>query len=285
MSGAKLMRGANISEAFRRVTERPWLLVALVLTNVGLAVLLAAPLSGALSMLIDHSLAANDMASGDLGPIAELLIDHTELFAVASTAMAVGVILYGLFSWVIGGGVLSALALDGERRARGAAEVLASAARLAGRMIKTGLYGIALRAIPLGFGALAYAIAHAVITGRTFQPSLRTAMVSLVAAAVAWTTVSIAVDYARGMALDDQKTAAWRQMARGLGMLWTRRSATLQLIAFGLAAWLAVGVGYFFIAAHVAAPLLLTLFRLVAVVGRVAITMTTMTAAARVARV
>ena len=39
------MRGANLSEAFRRVWARPWLLMALALTNVGLAVLMSAPLS------------------------------------------------------------------------------------------------------------------------------------------------------------------------------------------------------------------------------------------------
>ncbi len=278
------MRGANISEAFRRVTERPWLLLALVALNTGLAVLLTAPLSAMLSQLLDQRPAATAMLAGDDGLFAELIADHFEVFAVAAVAAGAGVLVYGLLSWVLGGGVLAALALDGERRARGAAEVLAASARLAGRMIKTGLFGLVLRVVPLLLGAVAYAIAHAVIRGRTFQANMATSMLALVAAAVAWTTVSIAVDYARGLALDDATTRTWRLMAHGLRMLWTRRAATLQLIAFGLAAWLAVGVGYFFAAGHVTAPLVLTLLRLVAVVARVAITMTTMTAAARVAR-
>jgi hypothetical protein len=278
------MSGANISEAFRRVTERPWLLAALVLTNIGLSVLLAAPLSAMLSVLLDRRPAATGMVGGDMGLIFELIIDHPEVVVAAGTAAAAGLMLYGLLSWVLGGGMLAALALDGERRARGAAEVLAASARLAGRMIVTGLFGMTLRSIPLLFGALAYFIAHSVITGRTFQPNMMTSMLSLLVAAIAWTTVSIAVDYARGLALDDTETWSWRLIGRGLQMLWTRRSATLQLVAFGLAAWLAVGLGYFFLASHVTAPFILTLLRLVAVVGRVAITMTTMTAAARVAR-
>lgn len=278
------MNGAGISEAFRRVTERPWIIAALVLTNIGLAVLLSAPLSGMLSMLLDERPAATAMMNGDDGYLVTLLFDHPEVFAVAGVAVGAGVIVYGLLSWVLGGGMLAALALDGDKRAVGAPSVLAAAARLAGRMIWTGFFGMLLRVIPLLFGAIAYAIAHAVVTGRTFQPNMATSMLAILVAAVAWTTISIAVDYARGLALDDAHTASWRLVGQGLRMLWGRPSATLQLVAFGLAAWLAVGVGYFFVASHVTAPLLLTLLRLVAVVGRVVITMTTMTAAARVAR-
>jgi hypothetical protein len=278
------MRGANITEAFRRVTERPWLLAALVLTNIGLSVVLAAPLSAMLSLLIDLRPAATAMAGGDDGALIALLMDHPEIISVAAAAGGAGILLYGLFSWIIGGGVLSALALDGERRARGAAEVLAASARLSRRMIVTGLYGLVLRVVPLLFGALAYFVAHAVISGRTFQPMMMTSMLSLLAAAIAWTTVSIAVDYARGLALDDDRTYSWRLVARGIDMLFSRPSATLQLVAFALAAWLAVGVGYFALASHLTALLPLTLLRICAVVARVAITMTTMTAAARVAR-
>jgi hypothetical protein len=278
------MSGANISEAFRRVWARPWLLMALALTNVGLAVVMSAPLSAMLSTLLDHRPAAAGMVAGDDGLWFEFLFDHADLAAVASVAVAGGVILYGLFSWILDGGVLAALALDGDRRARGGGAVLAQSAERAGRMIKLGLLGTLLRLIPLGIGAIAYGIAHAVIKGRTFQPNMMTSMLALAVAAVAWTKISVAIDYARGLSLEDPQTRSWRLLARGVKLLWQRRAASLQLVAFSMAAWLAVGVIYWLVAGHLAALVLLTLLRLFAVVARVAITMTTLTAAARVAR-
>lgn len=278
------MRGANISEAFRRVWARPWLLMALALTNVGLAVLMSAPLSAVLSVLLDHRPAAAAMAAGDDGLWIELVSSHFEFVVVASVAMGAGVIIYGLLSWFLDGGVLAALALDGERRARGAGAVLAESVRRSGRMLTLGLMGTVLRVVPLVFGALAYKIAHAVITGRTFQPNLMMSMLALAAAALTWTTVSMAIDYARGLSLDDAQTRSWRLLARGLKLLFTRRGATLELVAFAMAAWLAVAVVYWLLAGHLTALLLLTLLRLAAVVARVTITLTTLTAAARVAR-
>ena len=111
-----------------------------------------------------------------------------------------------------------------------------------------------------------------------------TSMLALAAAALAWTSVSVAIDYARGLSLDDPQTRSWRLLARGVRLLFARRAATLQLVAFSMAAWLAVGVIYWLIAGHLGALAVLTLVRLFAVVARVAITMTTLTAAARVAR-
>jgi hypothetical protein len=277
-------QGANISEAFRRVWARPWLLMALALTNIGLAVLMSAPLSSMLATLLDHRTAATAMAAGDDALWIELLGDHSAIMAVASVALAGGVIIYGLFSWILDGGVLAALALDGERRAVGARGVLAQSATRAGRMVKLGLMGTLLRVVPLLFGGAAYGIARAVIKGRTFQPNLMTSMLALAAAALAWTAVSVAIDYARGLSLDDSQTRSWRLLARGVRLLFTRRAATLQLVAFSMAAWLAVGVLYWLIAGHLSGIGLLTLVRLFAVVARVAITMTTLTAAARVTR-
>ena len=276
--------GANISEAFRRVWARPWLLMALALTNIGLAVVMSAPLSSMLAMLLDHRPAASAMAAGDDSLWIEFLMDHAEVAGVASVALAGGVLLYALLSWILDGGVLAALALDGERRARGAGGVLGESAERAGRMVKLGLMGALLRVVPLAFGAAAYAIAHAVISGRTFQPNLTTSMLALAAAALAWTAVSVAIDYARGLSLDDGETRSWRLLGRGVKLLFERRAATLQLIAFSMAAWLAVAVIYWLVAGHLAALTLLTVVRLFAVVARVAITMTTLTAAARVAR-
>jgi len=181
--------------------------------------------------------------------------------------------------------VLAALAFDGDRRARGAGEVLRESAWRAGRMLKLGLMGMLLRVVPGLFGAVAYGVAHAVIKGRTFQPNMMTSMLALAAAAVAWTAVSVAIDYARGLSLADDRTRSWRLLARGVKMLWTRRGATLQLVAFAMAAWLAVGVSYWVIAGKVGGVLfILTVLRLAAVVARVMLTMTTLTAAARVAR-
>jgi hypothetical protein len=125
---------------------------------------------------------------------------------------------------------------------------------------------------------------HAVVKGRTYQPMSMVAMLSLVVAAVVWVLISVALDYARGLSLDDAQTRSWRLVARGLKLALARRTATLQLIAFSLAAWLAVGVIYFGIAGGVQLLLVLTVLRLVCVAARATITMTTMTAAARVAR-
>lgn len=277
-------QGANITEAFRRVWARPWLLAALVLTNIGLTVLMSAPLSSMLAMLLDYRPAATAMAGGDDGLWIELLGDNAAIAGVASVALAGGVILYGILSWILDGGVLAALALDGEARAVGAADVLAQSVRRSGRMVKLGLMGMLLRVLPLAFGALAYGIARAVIQGRTFQPYMMTSMLALAAAALTWTTVSVAIDYARGLSLDDRETRSWRLVGRGVKMLFARRAATLQLVAFAMAAWLAVGVVYWMLANHLGALPLLTLVRLAAVFARVAITMTTLTAAARIAR-
>jgi hypothetical protein len=277
-------QGANISEAFRRVWARPWLLMALALTNIGLAVLMSAPLSSMLATLLDHRTAATAMAAGDDALWIEFLADHAAIVAVASVALAGGVILYGLLSWILDGGVLAALALDGDSRALRASGVLAQSAERAGRMVKLGLLGMLLRVVPLLFGGIAYGIAHAVIKGRTFQPNMMTSMLALAAAALAWTSVSVAIDYARGLSLDDPQTRSWRLIGRGVRLLFARRAATLQLVAFSMAAWLAVGVIYWLIAGHLGAFAVLTIVRLFAVVARVAITMTTLTAAARVAR-
>ena len=276
--------GANISEAFRRVWARPWLLMALALTNVGLAVLMSAPLSAVLGMLLDHRPAAAAMAGGDDGLWIEFLSDHADVVVVASVAMGAGVLIYGLLSWILDGGVLAALALDGERRARGAAAVLAESARRSGRMVTLGLFGLGLRVVPLLFGAVAWQLAHVMIKGRTFQPFLNIAMLALAAAALTWTTVSMAVDYARGLSLDDDRTRSWRLVGRGLKLLFTKRAATLQLVAFSMAAWLAILIVYWLFAGHLTALILLTLLRLAAAVARVTVTMTTLTAAARVAR-
>jgi hypothetical protein len=224
------------------------------------------------------------MAAGDDGLWIEFLASHREAAAVASVALGGAVLLYGLFSWILDGGVLAALALDGERRARGGGEVLRESAQRARRMLTLGLFGTLLRIIPLALGGLAYAIAHALISGRTYQPMLMTSMLSLAATALAWTSVSVAIDYARGLSLDDPKTRSWRLLAGGLKLLFQRRAATLQLVAFPIAAWLAVAVIYGLVASHISALPLLTLVRLFAVVARVAITTTTLTAAARVAR-
>ncbi len=277
-------RGANISEAFRRAWGRPWLLMALALTNVGLAVLLSAPLSAVLAQLLDHRPAASVMVGGDDGLWFELLFNHVEVAVLASVALGAGVIVYGLLSWILDGGVLAALALDGERRARGAAAVLAESARRSRRMLTLGAMGLLLRGVPLLFGGVAWALAHAMLKGRTVQPFLGIAMLSLAAGALPWPTVSMAIDYARGLSLDDEQTRSWRLIGRGVKLLFTRRAATLQLVAFSMAAWLAVAVVYWLLAGHVAALLVLTLLRLGAVVARVAVTMTTLTAAARVAR-
>jgi hypothetical protein len=278
-------RGANLSEALSRVTSRPWLIVALAAVNVGLSIVLSSPLSAMLAMLIDRRPAAAVMVSGaDHGYTVELLMDHPELTSVAAVALGAGVLLYGSLSWILTGGVLAALALDGERRAASGAEVVAESARRSGRMIKIGLLGLPLRIVPMLFGGIAYGIMHAVVTGRTYQPVSMVAMLSLVVAAVVWVLISVALDYARGLSLDDAQTRSWRLVARGLKLALARRTATLQLIAFSLAAWLAVGVIYFGIAGSVQLLLVLTVLRLACVAARATITMTTMTAAARVAR-
>jgi hypothetical protein len=276
--------GANISEAFRRVWARPWLLVALALTNIGLAYLLTAPLSAMLSMLLDMRPAATQLAAGDDSLWIELLRNHVEVTAVASTALGMGVFVYGILSWILDGGVLAALALDGERRAHGGAAVLAESASRAGRMVKLGLLGLVLRVIPALFGGIGYAIARLAIKGRTFQPNMEISMIALVFGAIAWTATSIAIDYARGLSLDDRQTRSWRLIGRGVKLVFARGSATLQLLAFTLAAWLAVAVVYSLLASHLSVMPLLTLLRLLAVFARVAITMTTLTAAARIAR-
>lgn len=277
--------GANLSEAWGRVTARPWLLAALAGLNVGLSVLLSAPLSALLSPLVDLRPAASVMMSGgDDGLMAELLADHPEVLAAAAAALGAGALVWGLVSWVLSGGVLAALALDGDRAARGAGAVLAESARRAGRMVKLGALGVPLRLIPALIAGGGLMLLRAVIRGRTFQPLSLAAMGALVLGAVAWAAVTVAVDYARGLALDDAQTRSWRLVARGLRLAFVRRSATLQLIAFSIAAWLAVGVIYYWLAGHLGALLILTVLRLASVVARTAITCTTLTAAARVAR-
>ena len=139
-------RGAGISAAFGRVWERPWLVAALALTNIGLTLVLTAPLSAMLAQLLDKRPAAGPMVAGDDGLWIEFLSDHADVAAVASVALGAGVIVYGLLSWILDGGVLAALALDGERRARGGAAVLAESASRAKRMLVLGLFGLLLRA-------------------------------------------------------------------------------------------------------------------------------------------
>ena len=135
------MRGAEIREAFARVWARPWLVAALALTNIGVSVVMTAPLSAMLAMLLDKRPAAAAMAAGNDGLWMEFLTAHTEVATVASVALVAGVVVYGLLSWVLDGGVLAALAFDDERRARGAGAVLGESGARASRMLTIGLFG------------------------------------------------------------------------------------------------------------------------------------------------
>src|SRR5258708_26998178 len=108
MAGEK-RGGANLSEALSRVTSRPWLLVLLAALNVALSFLLSFPLAAMLASIIDPRPAATVMASGaDHGYTIELLTDHPELLMVAMVALGMGVLLWGLLSWILTGGVLAA---------------------------------------------------------------------------------------------------------------------------------------------------------------------------------
>jgi hypothetical protein len=265
------------------VSERPRLWLLLSALNVLFSSLLVAPLSVALAAHLDLRPAATPMVAGDDGLWFELLTDHPELVSLAVGALGAGALVWGVFSWIFAGGVLGALAVDGERRALGAAQVLEVTARSAPRMLVLGALGLPLRIVPLGIGVGAFMALRSVLKAQTFGPLSVVAMAALVLFAVLWTAISIAIDYARGLSLDDTKAKSVVLVWRGIKLALTRRSATLQLVAFSIAAWLAVGVVYYWLADHVSALLILTMVRMLSVVARTAITLTTLLAAARVA--
>ena len=89
-------------------------MAALALTNIGLAMVLSAPLSAMLAALLDYRPAAAQMVAGDDGLWISFFMRAPRRRGGRLGGAGAGVLIYGVLSWVLDGGALAALALDGE---------------------------------------------------------------------------------------------------------------------------------------------------------------------------
>ncbi|HZS38726.1 MAG TPA: hypothetical protein VFF06_17965 [Polyangia bacterium] len=276
-------------EAIRRVTARPQLLLAVAGLHVAVALLASGPVSATLQPLLDGRPAAAGLVRGDDGLAGELFSDHPEILRVAGASAEWSALFYALLSWILVGGLLSALASDDDEHVRGPVAVAAACARHAGRMVRVGLVGLPLRLLPMAIAAGAwFAVGH-FTKGRGFAELVLGAAVLALVFGGAWSFITVSIDYARGLAFADAGLKPWRAVGRGFTFALRRFAATTKLAAFsGFGFALSTGA---YLAVALALPnepawafVALTLLRLGLVLARAFFTVSTLTAAALAVR-
>ncbi len=209
-----------IALAFARLRRRPGALLWLASLNLALALAATTPLSAPLARALDLRPAASAVAdSADDAPRLELLQDHPELAPSALTAALLALVLWSALSWVACGGLLAA---DDEPFA-------VACARHARRMITVGATGLPLRLI-----ALLGPLAAWPLLGDTHSLANLTigVAVGVVISGVLWSLVTVTLDRARGLALSQPQSSAWRIVRAALTASNRQRGATLALAAF-----------------------------------------------------
>jgi hypothetical protein len=279
-----------LGEAIRRVRARPRLVLAAAGLHVAVALLASGPVAATLRPLLDARPAAGGMLRGDDGLAGELFADHPEIVRVAGASAEWSALFYALLSWILVGGLLAALTGEGDGgEARGPVQVAAACARHAGRLVRVGLIGLSLRLIPMAIAVGAWFAIGSLTKGRGFPELVIGALAMALLFGGAWSFITVAADYARGLAFADETLKPRRAVGRGFKFALRHFAATARLAAFsGFGFALSTAI-YLAIALRLPnepawAFLALTLLRLALVAARAFFTITTLTGAALTVR-
>jgi hypothetical protein len=272
----------TLKQAWDRVRSRWRVVVALTLANLLLTMLASRPLSAALSPLLDGRPAAGAMVRGDDGLLAELLSDHPEAFNSGLGAAQALVILWGILAWVLAGGILSTMALGPVGAARGSVrDLLAASSTHAWRMLKLGALGLLTRLVPLLLAGAVWLALRPILHSRGFAQLAVWSLVTGLVLAVTWSWATVAVDYARAIALTDPISVP-RALARGLRR--SLRAPTVAIVlfsvgGFGLITLLHAAIAHRLPAEPLGAAVVAFLLRVVAAFARTTVTVTALVAA------
>jgi len=220
-----------VGEAVRRVAARPRLVLAVAGLHVAVALLAAGPVAATLAPVLDARPAAGELLRGDDGLTGELFADHPEILRVAGASAEWSALLWALLSWILVGGLLAALASDDDAAAHGPVAVASACARHAGRMVRVGLVGLILRVVPVGIAVGAWFAVGRFTKGRGFAELVIGALAMTVVAGGAWSFITVAVDYGRGLAFADASLKPWRAVGRGFKLALRHFAATARLAA------------------------------------------------------
>jgi hypothetical protein len=276
--------------ALLRALRRPrlllglWLLTLLIAAGAGLPVLLS------LRSLLDERPLAAALARGQADFLwGEIFGDHPLLAAALAGSLLAAALPAWVLSAAMAGGVLDALRRPGDPRRVTGWALLARAGQTAPAMLRLWVLGLLLR-LPLlaVLGGAAVGLRHA-LAGRGMVPALVGGGALLAVAALLWSGLSVALDYARLERLGDGATgpgAARRALRRGLRRARQAPGATL-----GLAALSALGLGLLALAGRsgalrlddVAAPIVLVFaWRQLMALGRTTLQLTVLAGAVEV---
>lgn len=222
-----------VADAVSRVARRPRVVLAVAALNLLVSLVASLPVAVALAPITDERPAAARLLGPDDGLAAELLYDHRHLALAAAASAVATAAVYGVWAWVLAGGLLAAFSSLEEERAIGARAIAAAAAREAGRMIAIGLLGLPLRlpalAATVGAGfALKwigdrYDLAH--VLGAAAPMAL--------GIGAAWTAATVAIDAARGAARARPALSTVGSVLAGVRAVGRGPRAALPVMALG----------------------------------------------------
>jgi hypothetical protein len=271
-----------LSVAWARVKSRPRLIVGLALINLLLTFAATRPFSAALANLIDIRPGASAMVRGNDGLLAELLTDHPEAIAAAMGGAQAVLVLWGLLAWILAGGILSTLALPAVVPARGSLrDLLAESAQHAWRMTKLGALGLTARIVPFLLGAAVWFSLKPIFAHRGFSQLATWAFLTALVFALSWAWATVAVDYARALALTEPIKV---HRAFGRGIKRSLRAPTVTIVLFSLVGFAAItlvqaALAHALPAEPAWAAFVAFLLRVAAALGRTAVATTTLVAA------
>jgi hypothetical protein len=277
---------APLAGAVTWVRRRLWLVAALTLLHLLVAHLAAAPLSSALAPVIDDRPAARAMLAGDDGLTGELLSDHPSLARIGSESAQAAALLWGLFYWLLSGGILAQL--DEREPERGPGALLGACGKHGARMIKVGLWGLSLRLAAVALGAGVWFALRPFSRGAGFGALELNALAALATLAIGWSLGSVALNYARAIAIALPSVRAFRAVGRGLRLAAHKLRPTLLIALFAGGGFVLTGA-LFHLAAHPLSSLsagglvALSILRVALALARVAITLTALVACGLVA--
>lgn len=263
-------------EAVSRVRRHLALVVVLAIFHLAVARLAALPLSASLAPVLDNRPAASKLFTGDDELAGELLSDHPALAQVGLSSAQAAALGWALVYWILAGGILTQLGGETESETRGIGPLLGASGTHAIRMILVGLCGLLVRLVPLGLGAAAWFALRPFSRGGGFGSLFATGLAAASVFGIFWSLTTVALDYARAIALLEPKLRAYRAVGRGLRLALGRLRATLLLALFSGGGFLVTGaivraISHPLSSGTVGGYLALTLFGIVLVLVRVAI--------------
>jgi hypothetical protein len=264
-----------LADAAKRVAGRPGLILFLAVLNLGVALLCTEPLSATLQGPLDLRPAATSLISGgDDGLVAELVTDHPELVRVAALSGRATLLVYGVLSWLLAGGLLGVLGGAGPRGPRA---FLVAVGEHAVGMLKIGGLGLGLRLVAIAVGVGGWFALKPLWYGHGLVALVLVHALDLALFGLSWSLGSVALDYARGLQVGEPALSSGRALWHGLRLVWQEPAATVRLVAgsaagFVLLSGVSHGLGLLLPTAPGWSALLLVVVRLGVAFGRAYVT-------------